>query len=40
MGRGNEEAVDRVFQRVVALLVGKDAGKALEPFLRGGCVFN
>ena len=25
---------DRVFQRVVALLVGKDAGKALEPFLR------
>ena len=34
MGRGNEEAADGVFQRVVALLVGKDAGKALEPFLR------
>ena len=34
MGRGNEEATDRVFQQVVTLLVGKDAGKALEPFLR------
>ena len=34
MGRGNEEAADGVFQRVVALLVGESASKALEPFLR------
>ena len=34
MGRGNEEAADGVFQRVVALLVGEGASKALELFLR------
>ena len=34
MGRGNEEAADGVFQRVVVLLVGEGASKALEPFLR------